>query len=407
MVRGIRAPRDASLAIDRREFDLAQVASALGRPEARTGDAGAAAYLLSDPGLARALRQEYMRQQWKWQSPDGLPEPEPGRAGGAGTPSAREPFLLGDRPRGVRCLPVSVLPQEPRPAAPGRTPRGPDPPGPADPRFPPARRVLPPRTRIPGARVGPAPRRATAQRGIRVTDGDLLAGGGRGARAGRAGDRPHLAGPDGRAARRPAGLLAAVRRDRPGSPRERTHLRHGGEATRRPGQPDRGGGTPRRTPASRLHRRGGATLRQEASRLRTTRPDGPRSRPPTTSTFCSAVGPSSRSSTRSPTRRCPDLPRPRAGSTTRPSAARIWKPWWTPRARASRSVFESFVAGLDRAIRGGHFPALPNPGVTYRVCDYCDYLPVCGPRPAGYARTKARPGFAAALDEVVGIRNLP
>ncbi|MDE2880502.1 MAG: PD-(D/E)XK nuclease family protein, partial [Acidobacteriota bacterium] len=73
----------------------------------------------------------------------------------------------------------------------------------------------------------------------------------------------------------------------------------------------------------------------------------------------------------------------------------------------SRAVFESFVAGLDRAVQGGRFPALPNPGVSYRVCDYCDYLPVCGPRPAGYARTKARPGFAAALDDVAGIRSLP
>ena len=76
-------------------------------------------------------------------------------------------------------------------------------------------------------------------------------------------------------------------------------------------------------------------------------------------------------------------------------------------SEASRTVFESFVAGLDRAVQGGRFPALPNPGVTYRVCDYCDYLPVCGPRPAGYARTKARAGFAAALDDVVGVRSLP
>ena len=73
----------------------------------------------------------------------------------------------------------------------------------------------------------------------------------------------------------------------------------------------------------------------------------------------------------------------------------------------SRAVFESFVDGLDQAIRNGRFPALPNPGVSYPVCKYCDYLPVCGPRPASHARTKPPAGFAAALDEVVQIRNLP
>ena len=57
VVRGIRAPRNPSYAIDRREFDLGRVAGALGRPEAGSGGAGTAAYLLSDPALARSLRQ--------------------------------------------------------------------------------------------------------------------------------------------------------------------------------------------------------------------------------------------------------------------------------------------------------------------------------------------------------------
>ena len=74
---------------------------------------------------------------------------------------------------------------------------------------------------------------------------------------------------------------------------------------------------------------------------------------------------------------------------------------------AARATFEGFVAALDGAIRQGRFPALPNPKARYPVCQYCDYLPVCGPRPATHARSKLPAGHAGALDEVSVVRDLP
>ncbi len=74
VIRGIRAPREPALAIDRREFDLARVAEALGQGAGEPRP-GTAAYLLGESSLARSLRQEYMRQARKWQSPDGFLNP--------------------------------------------------------------------------------------------------------------------------------------------------------------------------------------------------------------------------------------------------------------------------------------------------------------------------------------------
>lgn len=71
----------------------------------------------------------------------------------------------------------------------------------------------------------------------------------------------------------------------------------------------------------------------------------------------------------------------------------------------ARTLLEQFVRLLDEAITEGRFPADPNPASRYPQCRYCDYLPVCGPRPASYRDTKKRHG--AALGEVQAIRKLP
>lgn len=71
----------------------------------------------------------------------------------------------------------------------------------------------------------------------------------------------------------------------------------------------------------------------------------------------------------------------------------------------ARSLLEEFVRRLDEAVSAGHFPADPNPASRWPPCRYCDYLPICGPRPATYNDTKKRHG--AALEEVQAIRELP
>lgn len=71
----------------------------------------------------------------------------------------------------------------------------------------------------------------------------------------------------------------------------------------------------------------------------------------------------------------------------------------------ARSLLEEFVRRLDEAVSAGHFPADPNPASRWPPCRYCDYLPICGPRPATYGDTKKRHG--AALEEVRAIRELP
>ena len=405
VVRGIRAPRDASLAIDRREFDLAQVASALGRPEARAADAGAAAYLLADPGLARALRQEYMRQQWKWQSPDGFLNPSqaalealerhrPGNRSFSATgleayAACPYQFFLKNL---VRLRPVerpeALIHLDPltrgsllhevffhlgrefreRGLAPLRSER-------LDEAFALLAEVF---WRVEAEvreRVAPAIERIWRDQMDGLL-GDLRGFLQRYAETGRV----PLANE----------LTFGMGAKQPADPASRT------EAAVLPG-------------GLRLHGSIDVVERLPDGRVQITDYKTGRASIETTDNQSILFG----------GRALQPLLYAlayEALSGTPAASGRLY--YATIRGayletvvdaadEASRTVFESFVAGLDRAIQGGRFPALPNPGVTYRVCDYCDYLPVCGPRPAGYARTKARPGFAAALDEVAGIRSLP
>ena len=405
VVRGIRAPRDPSLAIDRREFDLAQVASALGRPEARAGDAGAAAYLLSDPALARALRQEYMRQQWKWQSPDGFLNPSPAAL------EALERHRPGNRSFSatgleayaacpyqfflknlVRLRPVerpeALVHLDPltrgsllhdvffhlgrefreRGMAPLRNER-------LDEAFALLAGIF---SRVEAEvreRVAPAIER------IWQDQMDGLLGDLRGflARYAETGRVP-LANE----------LTFGMGAKQPADPASRT------EAAVLPG-------------GLRLHGSIDVVERLPDGTVQITDYKTGRASIETTDTQSILFG----------GRALQPLLYALAYETLSGSPAASGRLYYATirgayletevdaASEASRTVFESFVAGLDRAVQGGRFPALPNPGVSYRVCDYCDYLPVCGPRPAGYARTKARAGFAAALDDVVGIRSLP
>ena len=405
VVRGIRAPRNASFAIDRREFDLAQVAGALGRPGGRTVTAGTAAYLLSDPALARALRQEYMRQQWKWQSPDGFLNPSPNAL------TALERHRPGNRSFSVTGLEayascpyqfflknlVRLRPIE-RPEALvhldpltrgsllhdvffhlGREFR---------------ERGLAP---LSEERLGEAfelltevfwrveaevrERVAPAIDRIWQDQMDGLLGDLRGflqryASTGRVPLANELT--FGMGARQPA------------DPASRTQAAVLPGGLRLHGSID----VVEELPGGKVqitdYKTGRASI--ETTRDQSILFGGRALQPLLYALAYEAL----------------------SGSPT--ASGRLY--YATIRgayletvvdaaSEQSRAVFESFVAGLDRAIAGGRFPALPNPGVSYRVCDYCDYLPVCGPRPAGYGRTKARAGFASALDEVVGIRSLP
>ena len=405
VVRGIRAPRDASLSIDSREFDLAQVAKALGRPEAAAENAGGAAYLLSDPGLTRALRQEYMRQQWKWQSPDGFLNPDGPAA------EALERHRPGNRSFSVTGLEayatcpyqfflknlVRLRPIE-RPEALihldpltrgsllhdvffhlGREFR---------------ERGLAPLTE---ERLGEAfellkeifwrveaevrERVAPAIDRIWQDQMDGLLGDLRGfleryATTGRVPLANELT--FGMGARQPA------------DPASRT------EAAVLPG-------------GLRLHGSIDVVERLSDGAVQITDYKTGKASIETTENQRILFG----------GRALQPLLYALAYEALSGSPAASGRLYYATirgayletvvdaASEPSRTVFESFVAGLDRAIASGRFPALPNPGVTYRVCDYCDYLPVCGPRPAGHGRTKARAGFAAALDEVVQIRSLP
>ena len=405
MVRGIRAPRDASLAIDRREFDLAQVASALGRPEARAGDAGAAAYLLSDPALARALRQEYMRQQWKWQSPDGFLNPNqaalealerhrPGNRSFSATgleafAACPYQFFLKNL---VRLRPVerpeALIHLDPltrgsllhdvffhlgrefrkRELAPLREER-------LDEAFELLAEIF---WRVEAdvrERVAPAIERIWRDQMDGLL-GDLRGFLQRCAETGRVPLANELT--FGMGARQPA------------DPASRT------EAAVLPG-------------GLRLHGSIDVVERLADGTVQITDYKTGRASIETTDTQRILFG----------GRALQPLLYALAYEALSGSPAATGRLYYATIRGAyletvvdaasehSRTVFESFVGGLDRAVQDGRFPALPNPGVTYRVCDYCDYLPVCGPRPAGYARTKARAGFAAALDDVVGVRSLP
>ena len=405
VVRGIRAPRDAALAIDSREFDLAQVAGALGRPEARTRSAGSAAYLLSDPGLTRALRQEYMRQQWKWQSADGFLNPDgvalealerhrPGNRSFSVTgleayATCPYQFFLKNL---VRLRPIerpeALIHLDPltrgtllhdvffhlgrefreRGLAPLREER-------LDEAFDLLTEIFWRVEAEARERVAPAIDRIWQDQMDGLL-GDLRGFLHRYATTGRV----PLANE----------LTFGMGAKQPADPASRT------DAAVLPG-------------GLRLH--GSIDV---VERLR----DG------TVQITDYKTGKASIETTENQSilfggRALQPLLYALAYEALTGSPADSGRLYYATirgayletvvdaASERSRAVFESFVAGLDRAVAGGRFPALPNPGVTYRVCDYCDYLPVCGPRPAGYGRTKARAGFAAALDEVVQIRNLP
>ena len=405
VVRGIRAPRNPSYAIDRREFDLGRVAGALGRPEAGSAGAGTAAYLLSDPALARSLRQEYMRQQWKWQSPDGFLNPDPEAL------AALERHRPGNRSFSVTGLeayascpyqfflknilrlrpierPEALLHLDPLTRGSllhdvffhlGREFR---------------ERNLAPLTE---GRLGEAfamletvfwqveeevrERVAPAIDRIWQDQMDGLLGDLRGflQRYAATGRMP-LANE----------LTFGMGARQPADPASRT------EAAVLPG-------------GLRLHGSIDVVERLADGAIQITDYKTGRASIETTRQQRILFG----------GRALQPLLYALAyealsGAPT--ASGRLY--YATIRgtyletvvdtaSEESRAVFEAFVDGLDRATRNGRFPALPNPGVSYRVCDYCDYLPVCGPRPAAHARTKARAGFAAALDEVVQIRSLP
>lgn len=405
VVRGIRAPRDASLAIDRREFDLAQVASALGRPEARAGDAGAAAYLLSDPALARALRQEYMRQQWKWQSPDGFLNPNPAAL------EALERHRPGNRSFSatgleafaacpyqfflknlVRLRPVerpeALIHLDPltrgsllhdvffhlgrefreRGMAPLRSER-------LDEAFELLEEIFRRVEADVRERVAPAIERIWRDQMDGLL-GDLRGFLERYAETGRI----PLANE----------LTFGMGAKQPADPASRTEAAVLPGGLRLHGSIDVVEQLPDGTVQITDYKTGRASIENTDDQNVLF---GGRALQP----LLYALAYEALSGSPAATGRLYYATIRGAYLETVVDAA----------SEESRTVFESFVAGLDRAVQGGRFPALPNPGVTYRVCDYCDYLPVCGPRPAGYARTKARPGFAAALDDVAGIRSLP
>ena len=405
VVRGIRAPRNPSYAIDRREFDLGRVAGALGRPEAGGAGAGTAAYLLSDPAVARSLRQEYMRQQWKWQSPDGFLNPDPEAL------AALERHRPGNRSFSVTGLeayascpyqfflknivrlrpierPEALLHLDPLTRGSllhdvffhlGREFR---------------ERNLAPLTeaRLSEAfamletvfwRVEEEVRERVAPAIGRIWQDQM---------DGLLGDLRGFLQRYAATGRMPLAneLTFGMGARQPADPASRT------EAAVLPG-------------GLRLHgsidvveRLAGGAIqitdyKTGRASIETTRQQrilfGGRALQP----LLYALAYEALSGAPTASGRLYYATIRGTYLETVVDAA----------SEESRAVFESFVGGLDRATRNGRFPALPNPGVSYRVCDYCDYLPVCGPRPAAHARTKARAGFAAALDEVVQIRSLP
>ena len=404
VVRGLRAPKDPQAAIDRREFDLAGVAGALSRTDARGPGAASAAFLLSDPALARSLRQEYMRQGRKWQSPDGFLHPGPDAL------AALEEYRPGNRSFSATGLEaygacpyqfflknlVRLRPVE-RPEALVHL----------DPLtrgsllhdvFFHLGRQLRDRGMAPLARddleeafsiLEDAFWRVEEETRERVAPmfpaiwkdqmdgllGDLRGFLQRHAGSGRApvaneftfgmGAR-QLADPASRteAAVLPGGLqlhgsIDAVER----LPDGRTAITDykTGRASIEPtdGKDILFGGRALQPILYALAYEALAKVPVAAGRLYYATIRG---------AYQEAV---------------------------------------VDADETAREVFEVFVAHLDRAIRSGRFPALPNPGVSYRVCDYCDYLPVCGPRPAGYATTKKRAAETQALGEVARVRGLP
>ena len=405
VVRGIRAPRDPSAAIDRREFDLAHVAGALGAGEERTPDAGSAAYLLSEPALARALRQEYLRRRRKWQSPDGFLLP------GAEALTALERHRPGNRSFSATGLeafatcpyqfflknlmrlraterPEALVHLDPltrgsllhdvffhlgrefrtRGLAPLRREQLPE-------AFTVLEEVFDRIEAEVRERVAPAIERIWRDQmdGLR---GDLRGFLDRHAGSGRVPVANELT--FGMGAKQPAdpasrtdaavlpgglrlhGAIDAVE-ELPGGEVQITDYKTGKASIEPTGGRDVLFGGRALQPvlyALAYEALSGGTVASGRLYYATIRGAYQE-------TVVEAAG------------------------------------------EESRAVFEQFVAHLDRAIADGRFPALPNPGVSYPVCDYCDYLPVCGPRPAGHARSKLPHGFAKALDEVGAIRSLP
>ena len=402
VVRGIRAPRNPSQAIDRREFDLAQVARARDRKQAANGTA---AYLLSDPALGRALRQEYMRQQWKWQSPDGFLNPgpdaltalerhRPGNRSFSATgleayASCPYQFFLKNL---VRLRPIerpeALIHLDPltrgsllhevffhlgrefreRELAPLREER-------LEEAFDVLTEVF---WRVEAEvrdRVAPAIDRIWQDQMDGLL-GDLRGFLQRYAKT----DRVPLANE----------LTFGMGAKQPADPASQTEAAVLPGGLRLHGSIDvveelAGGGV--QITDYKTGRAGFETTPNQNILF------GGRALQP----LLYALAYEALSGAPATSGRLYYATIRGAYAETVVDAA----------SEQSRTVFESFVSGLDRAIRSGRFPALPNPETSYRVCDYCDYLPVCGPRPAGHARTKARAGFAAALDEVVQIRSLP
>ena len=405
VVRGIRAPRNPSYAIDRREFDLGRVAGALGRPEAGGAGAGTAAYLLSDPAVARSLRQEYMRQQWKWQSPDGFLNPDPEAL------AALERHRPGNRSFSVTGLeayascpyqfflknivrlrpierPEALLHLDPLTRGSllhdvffhlGREFRERNLAPLAEGRLSEAFRVL----ETVFWRVEEEVRERVAPAIDRIWQDQM---------DGLLGDLRGFLQRYAATGRMPLAneLTFGMGARQPADPASRT------EAAVLPG-------------GLRLHGSIDVVERLADGAIQITDYKTGRASIETTRQQRILFG----------GRALQPLLYAlayEALSGTPTASGRLY--YATIRgtyletvvdaaSEESRAVFEAFVDGLDRATRNGRFPALPNPGVSYRVCDYCDYLPVCGPRPANHARTKARAGFAAALDEVVQIRSLP
>ena len=73
-------------------------------------------------------------------------------------------------------------------------------------------------------------------------------------------------------------------------------------------------------------------------------------------------------------------------------------------AGRARNAFRSLIGHLTRAVTEGCFPAAPNPELHYSPCRSCDYLPICGPRPASHRVLKDQ--NARVLDSVLAVREM-
>ncbi len=400
VVRGIRAPTGSASAIDRREFDLSRVAAAIGRTGSES--AGAAAYLLSEPALARALRQEYMRQARKWQSPDGFLNPG---AEARAALEAHRPATRSFSPTGLEAYATCPYQFFLKNVARLSSPREPEPGTSLDPltrgsllheifyllggelreagldplpaeeqgrAFGMVRKIFAGVEEAYRARIAPVASRVWRDEmdGLLADLHGFLerhAGSGRsvvanelafGMRSGPLADRSSTE----EAPTLPGGLLAhgsidAVEQLRDGS------LQVTDYKTGRMGGPETSDGAVR----------GGKSLQPVV--------------------YAYAY---------------------EAITGRRVSSARLY--YATIRgvyqeivvntgAPGTRATLEQFASDLDQAIVAGKFAAAPNWEGRFVPCNYCDYQPICGPRPAAHGRTKPRQ--AQQLEEVIRIRELP